>query len=109
MMPKQKQLNLLGLATRARCLVSGDEMVEKAIKNNQVNVVICASDASESTRERYIGMCERNNVPLNLTFTKYEISHAIGKCRTICAINNRGMTKKFLSYVTGAEQHEIND
>ena len=34
MMPEQKQLNLLGLATRARSIVTGDEFVEKAIKSN---------------------------------------------------------------------------
>lgn len=101
MSPEQKQLNLLGLATRARSLVSGDEFVEKSIKSKHVYVVICASDASDATRERYIGLCERANVPLNLMFTRDEISHAIGKTRSICAINNPGMSKKFLSYVTG--------
>lgn len=101
MSPEQKQLNLLGLATRARSLVSGDELVEKSIKNKRVYLVVCASDASEATRERYQGLCERGNVPLNLSFTREEISHAIGKTRSICALDNPGMSKKFLSYVTG--------
>lgn len=109
MMPEQKQLNLLGLATRARSIVTGDEFVEKAIKSNKVYVVICAKDASEATRERYTGMCERAGVPLNLSFTRDEISHAIGKSRSMCALNNAGMSKKFLSYVTGEKQHEINN
>lgn len=109
MTPEQKQLNLLGLATRARSLVTGDELVEKSIKGKRVQVVICASDVSDATRERYIGLCERANVPLNLTFTREEISLAIGKTRSICAFDNPGMAKKFLSYVTGEKQHEINN
>lgn len=106
MMPQQKQLNLLGLATRSRNLVSGDEMVERAIKQGRVQVVVCASDASEATRQRYTDLCERENTQLNTDFTRFEISHAIGKSRSICAISNRGMSEKFLSYVTGAKQHE---
>lgn len=98
MTPEQKKLNLLGLATRAGYLVSGDEMVEKAIKNGSVQLVICAKDASEATLTRYQGLCERNNKRLVLEFTRDEISHAIGKSRSICAINNHGMMKKFLSY-----------
>lgn len=101
MMPKQKQLNLLGLATRARHLVSGDEMVEKAIKQSKVYLVVVASDASDATLERYAGFCERENIALNTDFTRFEISQAIGKSRSICAVSNRGMSEKFLSYVTG--------
>lgn len=107
MMPQQKQLNLLGLATRSRNLVSGDEMVEKAIKQHKVYLVVVASDASDATLDRYTGICERENVALNTDFTRIEISHAIGKSRTICAISNRGMSEKFLSYVTG--ENNMND
>ncbi|MCW6660281.1 ribosomal L7Ae/L30e/S12e/Gadd45 family protein [Aerococcaceae bacterium NML191292] len=95
---KQKQLNMLGLAMRARQLVSGDELVSDAVKKHRVHVVICASDASEATKERYIALCQRENIPLNLTYTKYDISYAIGKSRTLCAISDKGMAKRFLSY-----------
>lgn len=95
---KQKQLNLLGLATRAKALISGDETVEKAIKQQKVYVVICASDVSQSTKERYTYYCEQYNIPLVDVFTRYEISHAIGKTRSLCAIQNKGMADKFMSY-----------
>ena len=98
MTPQQKKLNLLGLALRAGFLVSGDEMVEKAIKNNSVKLFICASDASSATMERYQSLCETFNARLITEFTREQISDAIGKSRTICAIGNSGMIKKFLSY-----------
>lgn len=98
MTPEQKKLNLLGLATRAGFLVSGDEMVEKAIKNNSVKLVVCASDASEATLNRYQLLCENYQARLITEFTREQISDAIGKSRSICAMGNNGMIKKFLSY-----------
>ncbi|MBD3948866.1 ribosomal L7Ae/L30e/S12e/Gadd45 family protein [Tuanshanicoccus lijuaniae] len=98
MTPEQKKLNLLGLAMRARQLVSGDELVEKAVKNGSVKLVVCAKDASVATLERYSGFCQRNNIPLNTEFTRDEISHAVGKSRTIVGLTNHGMIKTFLGY-----------
>ncbi|MBR7927010.1 ribosomal L7Ae/L30e/S12e/Gadd45 family protein [Aerococcaceae bacterium zg-ZUI334] len=98
MTPEQKKLNLLGLALRARQLVSGDELVEKAVKNGSVKLVICAKDASDATLERYTGLCDRQQIQLNTEFTREEISHAIGKSRTILGLTNQGMIKTFLGY-----------
>lgn len=103
---QQKQLNMLGLAMRARQLISGDEMVSDAIKKHRVYAVICANDASEATRERYTALCQRERVPLNMQYTKYEISYAIGKSRTLCAIADSGMAKRFLSYGTAEQPTE---
>lgn len=99
-----KKLNMLGLATRARAIISGDELVEKAMKNHRVHLVLCANDASEKTIERYRSLSDREGIPLNTEFTKYELSHAIGKSRAIIGIENQGMAKKFLSYDVESEE-----
>lgn len=98
---KQKQLNMLGLALRAGQLIHGDESVEKAIKRNKVHCLIMASDVSEATQARYQRMSQEYNVPMFRNMTRIEISHAIGKTRSICAISNKGMANKFISYETG--------
>lgn len=105
---KEKQLNMLGLAMRARQLVSGDEAVQAAISSRNVYLVVCAKDASEKTLAKYQMKCERDQIPLNTEFTKYEISHAIGKSRTVAAIANQGMAKKFMTYEVkeSGETHE---
>lgn len=103
MRPQEKQLNLLGLAQRASGLISGDELVLKALKQGRVKCLIVANDASQATLERYQEKAQFHKVPINLLFNKYEISHALGKSRTICAITNQGLAKKFLSYVTGEQ------
>lgn len=107
MRAKEKQLNMLGLAQRAGKLISGDELVVAAITLEKAIFVLCASDASENTQKKFKNKCESYGVPLNLNFTKYEISHAIGKSRTIVAMTDSGMAKKFLSYSVESEEfHE---
>ncbi|MGX7092290.1 L7Ae/L30e/S12e/Gadd45 family ribosomal protein [Hutsoniella sourekii] len=101
MSPKQKQLNLLGLAQRAGYLVTGDELVEKASKTGQVVLIVCASDASDKTKKRYQDLSEYWQIPVSFAFNRLEISQALGKKRTLCGLKNRGMAKKFLSYESG--------
>ncbi|WP_454920079.1 L7Ae/L30e/S12e/Gadd45 family ribosomal protein [Abiotrophia defectiva] len=98
MTPEQKKLNMLGLANRSGNLISGDELVEKAIKRGRVALVICAQDVSDATRTRYQDWSQRYHVPLEMTFNREQISHAVGKTRSIVAITNQGMAKTYLSY-----------
>ena len=95
-MPEQKQLNLLGMATRAGKLVSGDGLTTKAIQKNQAKLVVVASDASDNTKEKMQNKCKFYNVPLDISFTKDEISQAIGKSRSICAFTEKGFVDSYL-------------
>ena len=104
MKAREKQLNLLGLGQRARKLVSGDELVEQALKQGKLVLVVCASDSSNKTLERYRTLCEREDIIYNEEFTRSEISHAIGKSRSIVGLTDLGMARKFLSYTSGSEE-----
>jgi len=96
MTPEQKMLNLLGLALRAGKLTTGEEMTVKAVQKNEAACVICASDCSDNTREKLENKCRFYNVPLVILFNTAEISQAIGKTRSICALTDRGFAKSFL-------------
>lgn len=100
---KEKKLNMLGLAQRAGFLISGDEFVSQAVKQGQIKLIVCGSDASVKTKERYQALAEQNRVKLNIEFTQSEISQAIGKKRMVCGLTNSGMVKTFLSYETGED------
>lgn len=98
MKTEEKKLNLLGLAQRAGFLITGDELVEKAMKKEQKLLVLCANDASPSTQNRYQKMSQQYGQILDQSFSSDQISHALGKKRSICAVTNQGMIKKYLSY-----------
>lgn len=93
---KKKALNLLGMATRARRLESGEEQVLMSIQKQKVNLVLCATDCSDNTKKKIKNKCEYYQIPFIQQFTTEEISLAIGKQRSIVAIADQGFTKSLL-------------
>lgn len=92
---KVKALNLLGLAMRAQKLESGQPIVLSAIRNRTAKTVIVASDASENTKKQIMNKSNYYEIPVYNLFTKYELSNAIGKERTVCAIIDKGFAQSF--------------
>lgn len=103
MKTQEKQLNMLGLAQRAGKLISGDERVETAVKNKQAKLIVMANDASDATKKRYRQWSTEYAIPLDMSFNRQAISHAIGRTRSLCAIVDSGMAKTYLSYLTRNE------
>ena len=92
---RQRALNLLGLAMRAGQLITGEQMVLDAVKTKKAKLVVMALDASDNTRKLFENKTGFYNLPLTATFSKEELSHAIGKNRTTVAITDRGFAKRF--------------
>ncbi len=93
---EQKALNLLGMATRARMLVTGEEQVITAIQNNKLDLVICSTDCSENTSKKLKNKCEHYHVPFAQVFDTFQLSNAIGKHRSIIGVANKGFAKSLL-------------
>ena len=74
-----KSLSLIGLASRARKVSSGEFSVEKAVKTGYANLVIVANDASDNTRKKFNDMCKFYETPIIFYSTKEELGHALGK------------------------------
>ena len=49
---EQQITQLLGLATRARKTISGEELVVKEIRSKKAKLVLLASDASQNTAKK---------------------------------------------------------
>ncbi len=93
-MKQNKIFSLLGLATRARNLVSGEFMTETKIKRGEAVLVIVGEDASENTKKMFRNMCEFYQVPLFFYGTKEELGHALGKeMRASLAVTDEGFAK----------------
>ncbi|MFC4712442.1 YlxQ family RNA-binding protein [Planococcus dechangensis] len=97
-MNKEKILQLLGLATRARKMITGEELVVSEVRRGNAKLVIVAEDASDNTRKKLQDKCKSYNVPIRIGATRYEIGHAIGKeARVVLAITDKGFAKKMTS------------
>lgn len=74
-----KVLSLLGLANRARAVVSGEFSTEGAVKSGKAKLCIVAVDASDNTKKLFKDKCSYYGVPLIETGTKEELGKALGK------------------------------
>ena len=99
-MNKQKIFQLLGLATRARMTISGEEMAVAEVRKGKAKLVFIAEDASENTSKKLTNKCNSYNVDLRVFGTRFELGHAIGKEeRVVIAITDKGFAKKMISLI----------
>jgi len=92
---QQRVLSLLGLAARARKIVSGEELVIKGIQANRVFFVVIAKDAAENTSNKMINKCDYYHIPYGIAFQREELGHAIGKLsRVVVGVTDKGFAKQ---------------
>ena len=94
-----KILNFLGLCMKAGKIISGEQGVESAIKNNKAKFVIIASDASNNTIKKFKNSSSYYNIDFFIGFSKEEISLAIGKYNiAVIAILDENFSKKIKEF-----------
>jgi len=90
--------SLLGLANRAGMVVSGEEQVIQAIRQNKANIVILSGDASVRTKKTITNKCTSYKVPLRSVSDRQVLGKAIGKVeRVVVAVNDKGFSDKLIT------------
>lgn len=96
MLDKNKA-SLLGLAMRARKIVTGDVLL-KNIRQQKVFFVLIAEDASENTKKKYVDKCTYYHIDYQIHGKIDDISRAIGKeNRVALGILDKGFANKIKS------------
>ncbi|MDD3348677.1 MAG: ribosomal L7Ae/L30e/S12e/Gadd45 family protein [Bacilli bacterium] len=87
----ERALNLLGLALKARKVVTGEENVIKLLQNQKAKIVFVASDASDRTIDNFKRKCFFYNVTVDFSFSAEKLTKALGKTLVkILAITDQG-------------------
>lgn len=105
----KKILNLLGLATKAGKIASGEFAAEKAVKSGKAHLVIVSEEASDNTRKMFQNMCTYYKVPIYFFGKKEELGHAMGKeMRASLALLDAGFSKAFVKQMelNGGSEYE---
>lgn len=106
-MKQDNILSMLGLATRAGKVVSGEFATEKAVKTRKAFLVIVADDASDNTKKMFRNMCAFYKVPVYVYSQKEELGHCIGKqFRASVAVIDEGFSKTIVSKFNILEKTE---
>lgn len=103
----QRVLNILGLATRARKTSFGYDVVAQTLLAQKAYYVFVASDASDSTKEKFINKCFYYKVPINTDFNAVELSKAVGKNNSkIIAVNDQGFSENLKKLLKEGVKYE---
>lgn len=93
-MNEKKLKNLLGLAQRARLLVSGNFAVEESLKAGRVKAIILTEDASDATVMKFEKISVEKSLPLIRALNKESLGQCLGKdFRTVAAVLDVGFLK----------------
>lgn len=91
---QNRVLSMLGIAAKARAVVSGEFSTERAIKSGKASMVIVSEEASENTKKMFTNMTDFYQVPLFFYGTKEELGRCIGKeFRASLAITDENLAK----------------
>ena len=74
---------MVGLSKKAGLLQIGNDKVVKGLKNNSVNIVLIAKE-DEKLDNTFSNIINDRKVLLNKTFSRLEISKAVGYKNVIC-------------------------
>ena len=95
----KKLSNLLGLAQRAGCVISGEELVVKAIQTGQAQLIFLAKDAGSNLTKKVTDKSNYYNIEVSTVFSALELSIAIDRNRKVLAIVDTGFSKKMRTFM----------
>ena len=78
-MSQNKALSMIGLATKAGKVASGEFCTEKEVKSGRAYLVIVADDASDNTKKKFQNMCDFYQVPIYFFKDIDTLGHSMGK------------------------------
>jgi ribosomal protein L7Ae-like RNA K-turn-binding protein len=97
-MSNKEWMSLLGLSSRARKIVSGEELVIKEVRNVRAKLVLLSEDASANTTKKISDKCTYYQIPLRTVSDRYILGQAIGKdARVVVAVTDSGFANKLMS------------
>lgn len=101
-----KIYSMLGLASKAGRIVSGEEVVRNAVRQGKVKLLIISEDASDNTKKRFINAAEFYKIPMRIWGNKEELGNSIGKSnRSVVGISDENFTKSITSMLNA--EHPI--
>ncbi|MFS0688058.1 YlxQ family RNA-binding protein [Sporosarcina sp. 179-K 8C2 HS] len=105
-----KIFQLLGMAARARKLITGEELVVKEVRSGNARLVIVSEDASKNTHKKVNDKCNFYNVEKHVFGSREALGHAIGKeSRVVLALTDAGFAGKLSGLLNEYNRGWAND
>lgn len=85
---------MIGLAQRAGKVISGEELVVKAIQTGKAQLIFLANDTGPNVTKKITDKSNYYKVEVSTVFNALELSAALGKPRKVVAVADAGFSKK---------------
>ncbi|MBO6178804.1 MAG: ribosomal L7Ae/L30e/S12e/Gadd45 family protein [Selenomonadaceae bacterium] len=93
-MNKDRLLNTLSMAARARRITSGVTLATEAIKKGEAKLILLASDAEDETKKDIYDLSQKYSLEVCEVFNKETLGGIIGKAqRAVVAILDAGFSE----------------
>jgi ribosomal protein L7Ae-like RNA K-turn-binding protein len=97
-MKSNQWMSLLGLANRARKIISGEELTVKEIRSGRAKLILLSADASLNTTKKITDKCNFYNIPIKTVENREFLGQAIGKDeRVVVAVLDDGFARKLVT------------
>lgn len=97
-MKNNQWMSLLGLANRARKIISGEELTVKQIQSGKARLILLSADASANTTKKITDKCNSYEIPYKMVENRHLLGQAIGKeARVVVAVLDDGFAKKMVT------------
>lgn len=107
-MKQNKALSMIGIATKAGKVVTGEFSTEKTIKEGKASLVIVAEDASDNTKKKFSNMCDYYHTEIYYFSDKNSLGNACGKeFRASLAVIDEGLAKAVKKQIDGLDNLEV--
>lgn len=105
-----KIYQLLGMAARARKIITGEELTIREIRSGNAHLVIVSEDASNNTKKKLTDKCKTYNVEKHEFGSREDLGHAIGKeSRVVLALTDAGFAGKMSGLLNEYNRGWAND
>ncbi len=103
-MTNKKILGLIGLAAKAGKIAFGSDSVEMQAQKGKISLLVVAKNASERTKDKFMKISKKYNIPIVVHGEIDELSKAIGKSnKAILGIVDINLSKEIQKINDGGD------
>ena len=98
-----KFLSMLGLAKRAGALITGTDLVTKALPSGKIRLVMYAENSSQNTEKKITDKCKFYGTRcVKIDYVGEDVAHAIGKLSSVCVVgvSDENFSKELLTLIS---------
>ena len=104
MTSKERVLGLIGLCRKAGKITFGTQACIESIEKRKVKLLIIGEDASDRTKQNFMDLCKKKDIPIRIWGAIDELSKAIGQNnKVVLGIKEKNLSDQIIKMIDGGD------